>query len=62
MFSHAIELAILTHPLHVLLVGMIVLRGVQAAIAVGRETWRVRRLRSGSHPAPAAGRSDLQVA
>jgi hypothetical protein len=62
MIAAAITMTVLTHPLQVLLMGMIALRGVRGAISVGRETWRVRRLRSGSQPTPAAGRSDLQAA
>jgi hypothetical protein len=62
MDSTAITMTILTHPLQALLMGMIVLRGVQGAIAAGRETRQVRRQRSGSHPTPVAGRSDLQAA
>ena len=62
MASQAITMTVLTHPIQVLLMGMIVLRGVQAAISVGRETWRVRRPGSGSHPTPVAGRSDLEAA
>ena len=53
MASQAITMTVLTHPLQVLLMGMIVSRGVRAAISVVRETWRVR---------PVAGRSDLQAA
>ena len=53
MFSQAIMMTVLTHPLQVLLMGMLVARGVRAAIAVVRQTWRVR---------PVAGRSDLQAA
>jgi hypothetical protein len=60
MIPAAITMTVLTHPLQVLLMGMIVLRGVQGAIAVDRQTWWVWRPRSGSHPRPVAGRSDLQ--
>ena len=61
MAASAITMTVLTHPLQVLLMGMIVLRGVQGAISVGREA-RVWRLRSGGHPRTVAGRSDLQAA
>ena len=53
MTTQAITMTVLTHPLQVLLVGMLVSHGVRAAISVVRETWRVRTV---------AGRSDLQAA
>jgi hypothetical protein len=62
MTAPALTTMVLTHPLHVLLAGVIVLRGVQGVIAVGREAWRVRRLRSDSQSTPAAGRSGLRAA
>ena len=48
MFSHAITLAILTHPLHVLLFGVIlsrVVREVVSAAARAREASRVESRR-----------------
>ena len=53
MTTQAITMTVLTHPIQVLLMGMIVSHGVRAAISVVRETWRVRRQ---------AGRADLQAA
>lgn len=49
-----ITMTVLTHPVQVLLMGMIVSHGVRSAIAVVRETARMRR--------PVAGRPDLQAA
>ena len=59
MIPAAITMTVLTHPLQVLLMGMIVLRGAQGAIAVAQEAWRSRSER---HATPATGRSDLQAA
>jgi hypothetical protein len=41
--THQIMTTALTHPFQVLTIGMIVSRGVSAAISVGREKWRRRR-------------------
>jgi hypothetical protein len=60
--AQAITTTVLTHPFQVLLMGMVVLRGVQGAIASGRKTWRVWPPRSRRHPRPVAERSDLQAA
>ncbi len=48
-----ITMTVLSHPVQVLLMGMIVSHGVRSAIAVVRETWRERR--------SAAARSVLQA-
>ena len=52
--TQAITMTILTHPLQVLLMGMLVLRGVQVTISVVREAGRV--------PRPATGHPGLQAA
>ena len=62
MILAAITMTLLTHPLQVLLIGMIVLRGVQGAVSAGRDMWRVGSPRAGNDLTPVAGRSDLQAA
>jgi hypothetical protein len=63
MFSHAIILAILTHPLHVLLFGVILSRlgrEVVSAAARGREASRVES--RGDRQQVAPGPSNLRAA
>ena len=63
MFSHAIILAILTHPLHVLLFGVILsrlAREVVSTAARAREASRVESL--GDRQPLAPGPSDLRAA
>ena len=59
MIPAAITMTVLTHPLHVLLIGVILSRLVREGVAQARQ---VRRPGTGSHPAPAAGPSHLRAA
>jgi hypothetical protein len=59
MIQVAITTTVLTHPFHVLFMGMILVRGVRAAISAVEEA---RRPGSGSHSAPVAGPSHLRAA
>jgi hypothetical protein len=59
MDSTAITMTILTHPLQVLLIGVILSRLVREGVAQVRQP---RRPGTGSHPAPVAGPSHLRAA
>lgn len=61
MPSHAIMLAVLTHPLHVLLVGVILSRLVRYGVEAATQAWRARRSSIGSH-LPVADPADLRAA
>ena len=58
MLSEAITMTVLTHPLQVLLMGMIVLHGVRTTLAAVRQ----RSAGSGSDPTPTTAPLDLQAA
>ena len=60
MIPAAITMTVLTHPLQVLLMGMITFRGVRAAISA--VVVEARRPARGSHPALVAGPSHLRAA
>ena len=59
MIPAAITMTVLTHPLQVLLMGMITFRGVRAAISAVAEA---RRPGTGSQPASVPGPSHLRAA
>jgi hypothetical protein len=59
MIPAAITMTVLTHPLQVLLMGVILFQGVRTAISAVVEA---RRPGTGSHPAPVAGPSHLRAA
>jgi hypothetical protein len=59
MIPAATTMTVLTHPLQVLLAGVILLHGLRAAIAAVVES---RRPGAGIHPAPVAGPSHLGAA
>ena len=59
MIPAAITTTVLTHPIHVFLLGMILFRGVCAVISAVEEA---RWPGSGSHSAPVAGPSHLRAA
>jgi len=59
MIPAAITMTVLTHPLQVLLMGVILFHGVRAAISGVAEA---RRPGSGSHPVPVAGLSHRRAA
>jgi hypothetical protein len=59
MIPEAITMTVLTHPLHVLFMGMLLVHVVRATISAVEEA---RRPRNGRRPAPAAGPSDVQTA
>jgi len=61
MPSHAFILAVLTHPLHVLLVGVILSRLVRDGVDAATQAWRARRSSTGSQ-LPVADPSDLRAA
>jgi hypothetical protein len=61
MLSHAITMAVLTHPLHVLLVGVILSRLMREGAVAATWAWRARR--SSTHSGlPVADPSDLRAA
>ena len=62
MLSQAIMMTVLTHPLQVLLIGVIISRLAREGVAVATQARQARRMGSGSHPAPAADASDLRAA
>jgi hypothetical protein len=59
MIPAAITMTVLTHPLQVLLIGMILSRMVREGAARARQA---RRPRTGSHPAPVTRPSHLRAA
>ena len=59
MHSDAIMMTVLTHPLHVLLIGMIFGRLVRTGVAA---TVQARHTGSKIHPAPAADLSEIRAA
>ena len=63
MFSHAIMLAILTHPLHVLLFGVILSRLAREVFSAAARAPEASRAESRGDPQPLApGPSDLRAA
>jgi hypothetical protein len=63
MFSHAIMLAILTHPVHVLLFGVILSRLAREVVSAAARTREAARVGSGRHRQPVAlGPSGLRAA
>jgi hypothetical protein len=58
MAFQAITMTVLTHPLQVLLMGMVVLQGVRMTISAVRQ----RRTGCDSNPLPTTARLDLQAA
>jgi hypothetical protein len=63
MFSHPIMLAILTHPLHVLLVGMILCRAVREVVSAAVRAREASRVGSGRDRQPVAmGPSNIRAA
>jgi len=63
MFSHAIMLAILTHPLHVLLFGVILSRLAREVVTAAARAGEAARVGSGRYRQPVApGPSDLRAA
>ena len=59
MHCDAIMMTVLTHPLHVFLIGMILGRLVRDGVAAAGQA---RRADSVSHPEPVADPTDLQAA
>ena len=59
MFSETIMMTVLTHPLRILLIGMILSRLVRDGVAAAIQA---RRTSSGSHPAPVADLSEIRAA
>ena len=55
-------MTVLTHPLQVLLIGMIISRLARDAVVGATQARQTRRLDAGSHPAPVAAPSDLRAA
>jgi hypothetical protein len=63
MFSHPIVMMMLTHPLHVLLVGMILSRAVREVVSAAARAREASRVGSGRERQPVArGPSDLRAA
>ena len=62
MVPTALAMTVLNHPLHVLLVGMVLFQGVRAAVSAVTEVRPTRRRSSGSRPNPFAGKCPLAAA
>jgi len=61
MLSDAMKMAVLTHPLHVLLVGVILSRLTREGVVAATRAWQARRPSTG-RPLPVADPSDLGAA